>query len=116
MRAKEFLKEDHDNVPEVAKSALNNMVTVPDMDGFYEFYRFMTLTAGEPDRKIPATGKLRDNPTALPYTQQEMDMVMKSAKRMGKSAIALTSKGYQEPKDNNRTSPVAAIKKNKYGV
>jgi hypothetical protein len=116
MRAREFLKEDHDNVPEVAKPALSRMISIPDMDGFYEFYRFMTMTAGEPDRKIPATGKLRDNPTALPYSDAEAEMIARSAQRMGKHPISLTPKGYQEPKDNNRTSPVAAIKKNKYGV
>jgi hypothetical protein len=116
MRAKEFITEDADNVPHTAKSALNGMVTMPDMDGFYEFYRFMTMTAGEPDQKIPPSGKLRDNPTSLPYTDIEMDMVTKSAGRMGKKVLALTPKGHQEPKDTHSVSPVATIKKNKHGV
>lgn len=116
MRAKEFITENHDNIPHTAKSALDGMVTIPDMDGFYEFYRFMTLTAGEPDYKIPATGKLRDNPTALPYSDTEMDMINKSAKRMGKSVVKVTPGGKQETKDTNKSSPVATIKKNRFGV
>jgi hypothetical protein len=116
MRAKEFITEDADNVPHTAKSALNGMVTMPDMDGFYEFYRFMTMTAGEPDYKIPPAGKLRDKPTSLPYTDVEMAMVTKSAGRMGKTVVRLTPKGNQEPKDNHIMSPVASIKRNKHGV
>ena len=116
MRAKEFITEEADNVPHTAKSALNGMVTMPDMDGFYEFYRFMTMTAGEPDHKIPPSGKLRDKPTSLPYSNIEMDMVKKSAGRMGKTVVPLTPKGHQEPTDTNKNSPLANIKKNKYGV
>ena len=116
MRAKEFIAEDHDNVPPTAKHALNGLVTMPDMDGFYEFYRFMNMTAGEPDQKIPPTGKLRDTPAALPYTPEEMAMVSKSAKRMGKTVLSLTPKGIQEPNGNNNISPVASIKRNKHGV
>jgi len=115
MRAKEFIVEDSDNVPHTAKSALNKLVTMPDMDGFYEYYRFMNMTAGEPDQKVPATGKLRDNPAALPYTEIEMDMVTKSAKRMGKTVMPLTPKGHQEPGANVK-SPVATIKRNKHGI
>ena len=115
MRAKEFISEDRNNLPPNAKTAMNRMVVMPDMDMFYEYYRFMTMTAGEPEEKIPATGVLRDSPAALPYSEAEMTMINNAAKRMGRTVKDISKKG-GESKETNNTSPVASIKKNKHGV
>lgn len=115
MRAKEFVNEDKNNLPPNAKTAMNRMVVMPDMDMFYEYYRFMNMTAGEPEEKIPATGMLRDVPVALPYTEAEMVMINNAAKRMGRRVIDISKKG-SEAKETNTSSPVASIKRNKHGV
>jgi hypothetical protein len=116
MRAKEFLNEDPNNVGDVHKAAIDTLLTVPEMDGFYEFYRFMNAAAAEPDKSIPSTGMLRDNPVALPYTQHDYDMIKKAASKMGKTVKAVTPSGSNEINGTNSTSPVAKLKKNKYGV
>jgi len=115
MRAKEFIAEDRNNLSPTAKSALSRMVVMPDMDMFYEYYRFMTMTAGEPEEKIPPTGKLRDNPVALPYTDAEMTMIKNAASRMGRKVSEITDSG-RELDGTNTTSPVSKPKKNRYGI
>ena len=115
MRAKEFINEDRNNLPSNAKHALNRMVVMPDMDMFYEYYRFMTMTAGEPEEKIPPTGQLRDTPAALPYTDEEMDMIKNAAGRLGRTVVDISKKASEQP-GTNLKSPVASIKKNRFGV
>ena len=116
MRAREFLKEDADNLQPTHKSAIDDMISIPNMDAYYEFYRFMNLTAGEPEGKITPTGKLRDTPVALPYTDHDLEMIKRAAKKMGKTITQLTPNGSNELDGTNKNSPVAKIKKNRYGV
>lgn len=116
MRAKEFLPEDKNNLSHTHKSAIDTMLAIPNMDAYYEFYRFMNLTAGEPAGQITPTGKLRDNPVALPYTEHDLKMIQNAAKKMGKTVEKLTTSGSNELTGTNTVSPVAAKKKNKHGV
>lgn len=116
MRAKEFITEN-DNVPSHAKAAMNRMLVIPDMDMFYEYYRFMSMTAGEPDVKIDAfADHFRDIPAALAYTDEERQMILNSLKRLGMKAKFVSSSGSGEVDGTNTKSPVAARKPNRYGV
>lgn len=118
MRAKEFISEAKvaDNIPDFAEPVLDRMMMMPDMDPYYEYYRFMTMTAGEPEVKIDPAGTLRNVPAALAYSKEEMTMLNNALKRMGRKAEFVTGPGSQEPKGTHNTSPVAQVKKNKYGV
>ena len=106
MRAKEFITEN-DNVPSNAKAAMNRMMVVPDMDMFYEYYRFMSMTAGEPDVKVPGfADNFRDIPAALAYTDEERQMILNSLKRLGMKAKFVSSSGSSEVNNTNTKSPV----------
>jgi len=116
MRAKEFITEN-DNVPGHAKAAMNRMMVIPDMDMFYEYYRFMSMVAGEPDVKVPGLAShFRDVPAALAYTDEERQMILNSLKRLGMKAKFVSSSGSGEVDGTNTKSPIAARKPNRYGV
>lgn len=93
-------------MPEFSEPILNGLLVMPEMNPYYEYYRFMTMTAGEPDHKAPAKGQLRDVPAALAYTPQEMQMLQKALKRMGKKGKLVTGCGSREPNDTYVNSPV----------
>lgn len=116
MRAKDFLKEEINNLSTTHIAAINNMIAIPNMDAYYEFYRFMMLTAGEPDSKITPIGKLRDTPVALGYTATDVEMIKNAAKQMGKKISFLSPSGSNELEGTNKVSPIAPKKKNKYNV
>lgn len=79
----------------------------PDMDNYYGFYRFVIAMAGEPDDdRIPLQSNMRDIPVAVAYTQQEHDMIHKTAKRMGANPKELAYKGSKELPDIYTVSPV----------
>lgn len=107
MRLKEFVNEDTNNVPKYAEPVMSRLFLMPGMSSYYEFYRFMTLTAGEPTENFPTTGNLRDVPVALAYTQEEQQMVLNAMKRMGKKGSFATGPGSEEPSDTNKKSPVS---------
>lgn len=106
MRAREFITE-RDNTPATAKAAMNNMLVLPDMDMYYEYYRFMSMVAGEPEIKIDGPADtFRDMPAAMAYTDAEHQMILNSLKRMGKKAKFVSGKGSAEMEDTNTKSPV----------
>jgi hypothetical protein len=118
MRAKEFITE-RDNAPRHAKAAMNNMLVLPDMDMYYEYYRFMSMVAGEPDVKVDGPADtFRDMPAAMAYTDEEQQMILNSLKRMGKKAKFVSGKGSAELPEVNTKSPVpqnSGMRKKKRG-
>jgi hypothetical protein len=107
MRAREILESaGRAEIPPGAQETMPPSITVPDMDQYYEFYRFMVGIAGEPDREIPIDGPVADGAVIAPYTKQELDHVLKVIKRMGKTAKFITKKPSIEPESTNTVSPV----------
>jgi hypothetical protein len=51
----------------------------------------------------------------MPYTKEDEDMLHHALKRMGKKHKHLTPSQSQDPSQHSK-SPVAAIKRNRYGV
>jgi hypothetical protein len=82
-------------------------------------YRMGIALAGAPDypTKMAADNWIGGDPLISSYTDEEFEMVKKAAEQVGAGSIQNWSgKRSQETADVQKVSPVAAIKKNKYGV
>lgn len=107
------------------KAAMKNALTLPDLNmstgkgGAYMNYRMAIALAGAPNfpTKIEADNWIGGDPLLSSYTEEEFEMVKAAARQVGAGTIQNWSgKRSQEVADVNKTSPVAKVKKNKYGV
>ncbi len=115
MRAKEFITEQSSSVHPYDEKRLANIMVLPNIDQFYEFYRFMISVACSPGMPSP-DDDLNNKPAAIAYTQADEDKLKHALRIMGKKGKWMTSGEAKEPNDTSVVSPVAKIKKNKYGV
>lgn len=124
MRAKEFIAETGmRKISKDQKSAMKNASTIPALNqstgSAYMNYRMGLALAGAPDypTKMEADNWLGGDPLLSTYTDQEWDMVQAAAKQVGAGTIQNWSgRRSQETADVNKTSTVANIKPNRYGV
>ena len=86
-----------------------------DLDPGYEYYRFMMQAAASPNN-IPVEASLNSSPFSMPFSKEDADMLHHALKRMGKKVKHISTGKSSDPKGTHSKSPVAAIKKNKYGV
>ena len=110
MKFKEIIKEGQGELDKYYQASLNGALTFPNMDQYYELYRFSVLTASADAHggfATDATHVLRDHPMTVAYSKEEQQMVADTAKALGKKTQELTPHGSTEPKDTNITSPVA---------
>jgi hypothetical protein len=105
------------------KASMKNMMTMPDQNqstgSAYLGWRMGIALAGAPDypTKMAADSWLGGDPLISTYTEEEFEMVKKAAEQVGGGKIENWSgKRSKEMADTNKTSAVAKIKKNKYGV
>lgn len=105
------------------KAAMKNATTLPGLNmatgSMYMNYRMGIALAGAPTfpTKIEADNWIGGDPLISSYTEEEFEMVKAAAKQVGAGTIENWSgKRSQETADTNKTSAVAKIKKNKYGV
>ena len=102
------------------QQAISNLQTLPGLNmntgDAYKAYRFGVALAGAPEINVDETSPFAGNYTVKSYTEEEQEMVNFAAKQMGVSTVTKASKGSLEPQGTNVKSPVATIKKNKYGV
>lgn len=96
------------DVPLGIRYTMPKTVIFPDMDLYYEYYKFATAMASHPEleNEHPSDRPLRDVPMAVAYTDAEYKMIMDVAKRMGKTAKEIAFGGSVEPPGGNTTSPV----------
>jgi hypothetical protein len=120
MRAREFVTEAANGVlHDYQEKALAGAKVFPNMDQFYELYRFGLAMAGSPDfpdYDPTSASPAGNHPSTVSYTKGEEDIIQAALKKMGKDQYHLTSAGSSEPKDTNNISPVSQPKKNRYGV
>ena len=130
MKASEFITEDNISIPGGKKSksgklhfhhksAIKGMETHPELPGWaYNMYRFGVDMAGSPDseHKLDPKSATANHLTTLAYTDADAEIINKSKKNMGLGGKSLTSKESLEPEDTHKSSPVAKIKRNKYGI
>ncbi len=91
------------------------------MSGDYTAYRLGMAVAGTDgtnDPNMDAKSWVGKNKTTHPYTKQEQEMLKKAYKAVGATYQDVNHGDMQskELDSTNKTSPVAAQKKNKYGV
>jgi len=105
------------------KAAIKNATTFPSMNqstgSAYMGYRMGIALAGAPDypTKIEADNWIGGDPLLAPYTEEENDMINAAAKQVGGGKRQTWSNNRSlETADVNKTSAVAKIKKNKYGI
>jgi hypothetical protein len=105
------------------KAAMKNATTMPGLNqahgSAYTGWRFGLALAGAPTypTEMEADSWLGGDPLLEPYSDVEFEMVKAAAKQVGAGTIQNWSgKRSQEVADVNKTSTVAKIKKNKYGV
>ena len=103
------------DVPDDHKATMNPSFCFTDMDPGHEFYRFMMQAAASPN-DIPVKTTVQSIPFAMPYTKEDEDMLHHALKRMGKKYKHITPSKGADPKGNHTVSPVASIKRNRYGV
>jgi len=135
MRAREFINEGTtnaqgnkakghtDKMTSDQKASMMNATTMPHLNqstgSAYLNYRMGLALAGAPDypTKAAADSWIGGDPLLSTYTQEEWDMIVAASKQVGGGTIENWSgKRSQEVADVNKASPVAKIKRNKYGV
>ena len=105
------------------KAAMKNATTFPSMNmnsgSQYLGYRMGIALAGAPNypTKMAADNWIGGDPLLSPYTDEENEMINAAAKQVGGGKRQTWSNNRSlETADTNKTSAVAKIKKNKYGV
>lgn len=109
MRLRDLIVESKEtDMPIGTRYTLPKTVILPDMDLYYEFYRFVMGMACHPELENhpPAAKPYRDVPLVVAYTPQEYEMVKAVAARMGQR-IEEISGGSTEIPGGNTVSPVA---------
>jgi len=132
MRAHQFVKEGSAGkvgkggtkpIDAAKKAAMRNATTIPGLNmatgSMYKNYRMGIALAGAPDypTKMAADNWIGGDPLISSYTQEEYDMVKAAALQVGAGTIEnWTGKRSEEMADTNKTSAVAKVKRNKYGI
>ena len=134
MKIKEIIREDLDPSNDVNDDGLEtktpphhhtqpmrNATTFPGQNmstgSAYMNYRFGVALAGAPDFPADAEPWIGGDPLLAPYSKEEIKTMDAAAKMVGDNTKRTwSSSRSQETNDTNKTSLVAKIKKNKYGV
>jgi hypothetical protein len=122
MRAKEFIPESKKQMEPSFKASIRNASTFPKMNisgSSYVSYRFGLAMAGAPDFPTKAEGEnwIGGDPLLAPYSEEENAIIDAAAAQVGGGARKTHSNNRSlETADVNKTSTIAKIKKNRYGV
>jgi len=122
MRAKEFINENKKPLRKSTRQSMPNLTASGDLDNNnhpYLAYRFGVALAPSPDvSDIYDEGPIGSDFAMVDYTDGDREIRQAAAKRMGIKFDTGTGKGSEELPDKiiNKTSPLANVKRNKYGV
>ena len=114
MRAKEFIVEK--KFRDRKASPISTMYHYPSMpgDSAYNIYR-LGLAMANPNME-EAEGAAAADAVVVAYTPEDEEIILRASKMTGHTPSLLTVRGSTEPKSTDTTSPVAQLKRNKYGV
>jgi hypothetical protein len=106
------------NVHDQYHSAIQGMETYTDPNSYYTMYRFGVDMASGPKEHYPydPAGPIGNQMATLAYTDVEQKIIDNSKKNLGLKSKKLTSKDSTEHTDTHVSSPVAKVKRNKYGI
>ena len=120
MKINEIIVETAGKMKGSTKHSLPSPADWPDLDSnnnSYKQYRFGIACARAPDQQdMPFTTSTHMNLVTIGYSQADEEILDAAAKVMGVAPHRLGSSKSQELDEINKTSTVAAKKKNKYGV
>ena len=116
MRAKEFLKEANKKgqVRAGLKQSGPYAKRYDELDTFYDMYRLGIALAND---KADSRGPASNSPTVWVRNDEEAEMLANAEHTMGIKGTVVVPKGdSEEYTDTNAKSPIANIKRNRYGV
>jgi hypothetical protein len=122
MRAREFVAESALTTDQKNAMPDTSSVGVPGTDigpsNAYHKYRLGVHMAGSPEDLHPydRDGVLADDMVFIGYSDADNDIIDNSVKSFGYKHKKLSSKGSRENADTHTRSPIAGVKKNRYGV
>jgi hypothetical protein len=122
MKIRELLEaiEKTGKLEKSAKAAMPGAESWPDLNqnnSAYLQYRYGIACAGSPDNiDMTMFTATHQDLVTIGYTQADHAILDAAAKALGVSPKRLTDPSSAETPDINKASPVAAKKKNKYGV
>ena len=104
-----------------AKASIRGAVTAPEQNmstgSAYKNWRFGIALAGAPEYPTKAENEIGGDPLLTTYTDEEWEMMQYAAKQTNSGPLKrLSSNRSEERTDTYKQSPVAAPKRNKYGV
>ena len=114
MRAREFIVER--GFPERKSRTMKAAFAFPSMPSSnpYAVYRFGMAMA---DHTINyPEGPTSNSAVIVAYTPEEEDIIKGGSRQTGDQGQLVTDRESREPKSTNNRSPVAQIKKNRFGV
>ena len=117
MRAKDFIIETNKktHIRKGLEHSGMHAKRYDGMDTFYDMYRLGIAMAG--DKNSPSQGPISHSPTVWMRNDEEAEIVAKAERTLGAVGTVVVPKGPSEELPTTETaSPVANIKKNKYGV
>jgi hypothetical protein len=96
------------DIPMGIRRTLPATFVIPDLDSFYEYYRFVTALACYPDMgdEFKSDLMMKDMPLLVAYTPQEEETIKAVAKRLGYEAKDISFGRPQEEDGANTVSPV----------
>lgn len=107
MRIKDLLEAKSAPFPPGATETLPPSFTVPSLDKYYEYYRFLIAVAGMPEEtQIPLNGPIGDGVYITPYSEVERKHSLDILKKMGRKVVPITRNPSMEPADSHSVSPV----------
>jgi hypothetical protein len=113
MRAKEFIVERSFSKRKSGPIVTTfQFPTMPSSDG-YQAYRFGLAMANHEE---PPYGPSSQNAVISAYTPEEEEIIHAAERATGNKGQLVADRGSREPKDTQSQSPVAATKRNRYGV
>lgn len=101
------------------KQSLSNIQSYPYLDNGthpYIAYRFGLALARSPDDVIDPLGPIGSEFTTVGYSDVDQEIIDHARKEFGLKVRKHSGKGSEELEKINKVSPVAAVKKNRYGV
>jgi hypothetical protein len=96
------------NIPLGIRKTLPATFVIPNLDPYYEYYRFVTALACYPDMGDEFKNNLvmKDSPLLVAYTPQEEETIKAVAKKLGYDAKDISFGRPREEDGANTVSPV----------
>lgn len=124
MRAKEFIREQFEKrlggMQDGVSRTIPNMHVIPELQNqdAYKQYRFGLALASSGPKQSHAAEQTPwgENMAVGAYSEGDEEILKAALKAYGVTSRMITTKKSEEPRDTNTASPVAAKKKNRYGV